>query len=61
MEMNIHPGRGRAIIHLNGPCQLDVMRDGHFMSKLEVPSGEVCTLVVKNREGAEKGMPWFEY
>ena len=61
MEMNIYPGRGRAIIHLNGLCKLDVMRDGHFMSKLEVPSGEVCTLVVKNREVAKEGVAWFEY
>ncbi len=53
--MNIYPGIGKALIHLNGPCKLDVMRDGHFMSKLEVPSGEVCTLVVKNREGAGGG------
>ncbi len=61
MEMNIHPGRGRAIIHLHGPCQLDVVRDGHFMSKLDVPSGKKYTLVVKNREGAEESEAWFEY
>ncbi|MHC4197785.1 MAG: hypothetical protein ACYSRP_07725 [Planctomycetota bacterium] len=61
MEMNIHPGRGRAIIHLNGPCKLDVMRYGHFMSKLEVSSGKKYTLVIRNMEGAEESEAWFEY
>ncbi len=61
MEMNIYPGHGKAVINLNGPCKLDVMRDGHFISKMKVPSGEVYTLVVQNREGAEDDAAWFEY
>lgn len=48
------------IIHLNGPCKLNVMRDGHIISKAEVPLGEVYTLVVKNSEGAEEDVAWFE-
>ncbi len=49
------------VIHLNGSCKLNVMRDGHVISKAEVPLGEVYTLAVRNREGAEDGMAWFGY
>ncbi len=48
------------IIHLNGPCKMDVMRDGHVISKAEVTLEEVYALVVKNSEGAEENGAWFE-
>ncbi len=61
MELNIHPGRGKAVVNLNGPCRLDVMRGGHVISKMEVPSGEVYTLVARKKECAEDDASWFEY
>ena len=39
--MNLDPGTYETVIHLRGPCKLDVISNGSTMATVEIPVKEI--------------------